>query len=154
MTWRQPRSDGTIVTGLLTVYPQHCDMMGHLTVKEYVGFFDQAAWMFFDAIGYRSDWRESRSLGWADIRHTMNYKSELRLGESAYIESTVTAIGIKSLTGCHVLRRTADETPCATLEAITVQFDLSLRAAVPLDPAIRAAAQHLLDLRLAQPADG
>ena len=28
------------------VYPAQCDAMGHLTVKEYMGFFDQAEWHF------------------------------------------------------------------------------------------------------------
>ena len=34
-----------------TVYPWHCDHMGHMNVMWYVGKFDEATWHFFNAIG-------------------------------------------------------------------------------------------------------
>ncbi len=33
---------GFIETYRGTIYPWHCDHLGHLTVMHYVGFFDQA----------------------------------------------------------------------------------------------------------------
>ena len=30
-----------------TIYPWHCDHMGHMNVMWYVGKFDEATWQFF-----------------------------------------------------------------------------------------------------------
>jgi acyl-CoA thioester hydrolase len=147
MSWNPARSDGLVLTGLVVVYPQHCDSMGHVTVKEYSGFFDQASWFFFHSIGYCPGWRESRGLGWADVRNVTHYRAELRLGEFAYILTSVTAVGTKSLTARHEMLRATDDSLCATLDTVVAQFDLSARTAVPLDPAIKAAAQELLARR-------
>jgi acyl-CoA thioester hydrolase len=151
MTWNPARSDGRVLTGLVVVYPQHCDTMGHLTVKEYSGFFDQASWFFFNSIGYCPSWRESRGLGWADVRNVTSYRAELRLGELAYILTSVTAVGTKSVTAQHEMLRANDDSVCATLDSVVVQFDLSARTAVPLDPAIKAAAKELFARRPAVP---
>ena len=144
MAFKLPQSDGLVLTGLVLVSPQHCDTMGHLTVKEYIGFFDQASWFLFSSIGYCSSWREARCLGWADVRSVANYRAELRLGELAYIWTSVTAVGTKSLTVHHQMRRANDDSLCATLESVIVQFDLSARCAVPLDPSVKLGAQALL----------
>ena len=34
-----------------TVYPWHCDHVGHMNVMWYVGKFDEATWQLFNALG-------------------------------------------------------------------------------------------------------
>jgi acyl-CoA thioesterase FadM len=36
------------------VYPWHCDHVGHMNVKWYVGKFDEATWQFFNALVART----------------------------------------------------------------------------------------------------
>ena len=44
-----------MTNGLLTyrgtVYPWHCDQIGHMNVMWYVGKFDEATWNLFAALG-------------------------------------------------------------------------------------------------------
>ena len=41
----------TLLTYRGTVYPWHCDQVGHMNVMWYVGKFDEATWHLFHAIG-------------------------------------------------------------------------------------------------------
>ena len=34
-----------------TIYPWHCDHMGHMNVMWYVGKFDEATWQLLAAVG-------------------------------------------------------------------------------------------------------
>ena len=37
-----------------TIYPWHCDQMGHMNVMWYVGKFDEATWNLFATLGVSS----------------------------------------------------------------------------------------------------
>ena len=43
--------DGLVETYRGTVYPWHCDHMGHMNVMWYVGKFDEATWNLFALLG-------------------------------------------------------------------------------------------------------
>ncbi|UZD54507.1 acyl-CoA thioesterase [Caldimonas aquatica] len=44
-----------------TVYPWHCDHMGHMNVMWYVGKFDEATWQLLTMLGLSPAWlRENR----------------------------------------------------------------------------------------------
>ncbi|WP_413205783.1 acyl-CoA thioesterase [Rhodospirillum sp. A1_3_36] len=137
-------SENWINTLRAVVYPSHCDAMGHLTIKEYMGFFDQAEWHCFAAIGFDPAWIEDRSMGWADVHHEVDYKGELLAGALVIGESRVLRIGAKSLTTGHRLLNATTGKICATLQAVTVQYDLAQRCAIPLAEEVRAAATRLL----------
>ena len=126
------------------VYPAQCDAMGHLTIKEYMGFFDQAAWHCLLALGFHSDDILKRRIGFADVRHVVEYKHELLSGELVRAESEVLRVGGKSLTTRHELFNAATRTLSATLEAVTVQYDLEKRQSVALLDAVRRGAEACL----------
>lgn len=128
------------------VYPAQCDAMGHLTIKEYMGFFDQAAWHCLLALGFHSDDILKRRIGFADVRHVVEYKHELLAGELVRAESEILRVGGKSLTLRHDLFNAATGTLSATLEAVTVQYDLERRQSIPLLDAVRQGAlAHLAE---------
>lgn len=118
--------------------------MGHLTVKEYMGFFDQAEWHCFFWMGFQPRWISERHIGWADARHTVLYKREILAGDLVSVESRIVHVGTKSVTTLHQLFNAGDGTECATLEAVSVQYDLNLRCAIPLFPEVRRGALALL----------
>lgn len=127
------------------VYPAQCDAMGHLTVKEYVGFFDQALWHCFLTIGFQPGWINSQRIGWADVRHEIAYKQELLAGALVRAESRVVKVGTKSLTTAHRLLDAASDEVCAEMEAVSVQYDLEGRRSIPLHDKVRATARAMLD---------
>ena len=44
-----------------TVYPWHCDHVGHMNVMWYVGKFDEASWQLFNALGLSASYlRDAR----------------------------------------------------------------------------------------------
>lgn len=115
--------------------------MGHLNVKEYIGFFDQAEWHCFLDLGFDPADIGERRIGWADVKHTVAYVHELKAGDLVRIESTVTRVGVKSLTTSHRLYNAGNGTLCAELEAVTVQYDLDRRQSVPLLDTVREGAE-------------
>jgi acyl-CoA thioester hydrolase len=126
------------------VYPAQCDAMGHLTIKEYMGFFDQAAWHCLLQLGFHSDDILKRRIGFADARHVVDYKHELLAGELVRAESEVLRVGTKSLTARHDLFNAATGVLAASLEAVTVQYDLEKRQSIPLLDTVRQGAEACL----------
>ena len=83
--------DGWTVTLLITVGPHHCDMMGHLTIKEYMGFFDQAEWNLFVTAGFKPGWVKELGVGYADVSHKVSYIREVLNGDTVVVRSAVLA---------------------------------------------------------------
>lgn len=126
------------------VYPAQCDAMGHLNTSEYVKFFDAAEWHCMAKLGYDAHLIHDRRIGMADVRHVIEYKKELRAGDLVRCESAVLRVGGKSITTFHRLFDAASGELCATLECITVQYDLERRCAVPLVEELRRGAEAAL----------
>ena len=63
-----------------TVYPWHCDHMGHMNVMFYVGKFDEATWHLFAALGLTLEFLRRSNRGMAAVEQTLNYRKELRAG--------------------------------------------------------------------------
>ena len=51
-----------------TVYPWHCDHMGHMNVMWYVGKFDEATWHLFRMVGLSSPWLKANGRGMAAVQ--------------------------------------------------------------------------------------
>lgn len=127
------------------VYPWLTDQMGHLTVARYVEMFDTAAYHLFHALGlpFVSD----DPIGWADVRHEIDYRHEARLGALVLIRSGVIGSGRSSLRARHIMTDADDMVVHAIMTSVTVRFDLKARKSVPLpaDFADRAAELMLAD---------
>ena len=48
---KKPPMADPLLTYRGTVYPWHCDHVGHMNVMWYVGKFDEATWQLFNALG-------------------------------------------------------------------------------------------------------
>jgi len=144
--------ENSIVTFRGVVYPAQCDAMGHLNVKEYMGFFDQAEWHCILELGFDPKNIAEQAIGWADVKHTIDYRHECKAGDLVKIVSSVTRVGSKSLSTRHVLYSAGNGTLCAELNAVTVQYDLKARQAIPiLEPVRRNAQQRLGERGAAEP---
>ncbi|VVP60790.1 hypothetical protein PS874_06107 [Pseudomonas fluorescens] len=125
------------------VYPAHTDAMGHMTVQFYIAAFDQAFWHLVASLGYNPGWREERQEGWADVRHEIDYRAELKVGDLFTVESTVNRVGSSSLMTRHVLRNFNNEI-CSEMMMISVYYDLLNRVSKPIPGTIKSAASALV----------
>ncbi len=128
----QSAPDGAIACGLAVVHPWLCDGMGHLTTRHYLAMFDDASYHLFAALGYDSLAAEWQGIGWADVRHEIEYKGELQSGALVTIDGKVTMLGNSSLSTSFRLYQLGETRPRATLAGRTVCFDLEARRSRPL----------------------
>lgn len=125
------------VTGRTVVYPWLCDTMGHLATRNFMVMFDDAAYHFLHEIGWRPSDDERERLGWADVRHSIEYKQEVREGALLIIESLPLGVGRSSLDYRHVMLSADTGDTHAVLEARSVRFNLQRRAAIPIETRLR-----------------
>jgi acyl-CoA thioester hydrolase len=127
------------------VRQDQCDMMGHLTTREYSAFFGPASWGFLERLGYVPGEYLKQRIGMVDVQHTTRFMHELVAGEEAYVESAVKKLGNTSITVEHRLVRARDHVVCAEFEAVSVQFDLDARKSIPLISVLRDQASRTLE---------
>lgn len=124
------------------VYPWLADQMGHLTTSRYVEMFDTAFYHLVHLLGEPPV--GEGALGWADVRQTIDYRHEARMGALVLIRSGIVRTGRTSLVARHVMSSADEDVVHAIMEATTVRFDLSERKAVPLTAAFLANATAAL----------
>ncbi|SEJ95005.1 (3S)-malyl-CoA thioesterase [Sphingobium sp. AP50] len=135
-----------IETGRGVVFPWLCDSMGHLATQHYMGFYDSAFFHLLAALGPIHVDDGTRKVGWADVRHEVDYQAELRAGDLIALHSIVAAIGRSSVTHKTYMTRLSDQALCSTVLSRTVRFDLTARSSTPIEESIRKQAQTLFAL--------
>nr|WP_314876348.1 acyl-CoA thioesterase [uncultured Pseudomonas sp.] len=140
------------ITLKAVAHPWLCDTMGHMNVRHYSAFFDDAAFHFVASIGNGLSQAFPPELGWADVRHVVEFKEEVKAGALLTINSHLKKVGRTSLTFGHVM---SDQTGTvhATMEVVTVLFDLNLRQATMLPESFRDAAGLLISKDLVSNTD-
>jgi acyl-CoA thioester hydrolase len=133
-------------TGRGVVFPWLCDSMGHLATQHYMGFYDSAFFHLLAALGPIHVEDGARKIGWADVRHEVDYQAELRAGDLIVLHSIVTALGKSSVTHKTYMTRLSDQVLCSTVVSKTVRFDLTARSSVPIEDIIRQRAVDLFAL--------
>jgi acyl-CoA thioesterase FadM len=140
---RQPReraphaaSTGLAMTPIetlrTTIYPCHCDVMGHLTTSQYALLFDAATWALLHHLQIHDDFGRDARLGWADVDARTQYQHEVPAGSLVKIVSRITRVGTTSMGIEHVMCASEGDTRYAIFEASTVRFDRGARRAVCL----------------------
>ncbi|MDM7955759.1 thioesterase family protein [Blastomonas sp.] len=123
-------------------FPWLCDQMGHLTTFRYVEMFDVASYHLMHALGDRPA-AQAGELGWADVNHSIDYKSEVAIGALLLIRSGVVRTGRSSIVTRHIMTDPDAGVEHAVLTATTVRFDLVARKSAPLPDLIRAGCEAL-----------
>ena len=126
------------------VHPWLCDSMGHLTTRHYVGMFDDAHPHFIAGLGVNQTQLMKQGFGFADVKSTLEYRNELLSGDLVLIRSAIVSLGTKSFIHRHEMINRENDSLAATMENVTICFDLEKRKAVPLFPEFRAAAERQL----------
>ncbi len=119
--------------------------MGHLTTRHYVGMFDDSHAHFFAELGADMGEMLKRDEGFADVKSTLEYMQELRVGDLLIVKGKILSLGRKSFVHKHEMYNRNTGVLAATMENITVAFDLRARKAVPLFDYFRASAERYIE---------
>jgi acyl-CoA thioester hydrolase len=134
----------SILTYRGTVYPWHCDHMGHMNVMWYVGKFDEATWHLFAAVGLTPTRLVNEALGMAAVEQHIEYKRELRAGELLTIHSSIREVREKVLIFAHEMANQETQELAARTVLTAVCMDTTTRKARPLPADVRERAGSLL----------
>ena len=133
-----------LITYRGTVYPWHCDHVGHMNVMWYVGKFDEATWQFFSALGLSPSYLRSSNRGMAAVDQHISYIQELHAGDVVTIRTTLLELKEKSMRFVHEMSNdeTAEVAARTTLKA--VHMDTIARKSCVFEEAIVTKANSML----------
>jgi acyl-CoA thioester hydrolase len=129
------------------VHPWHHDHFGHMNVRHYAPFFDDASYQIWTRIGLPySRMLEEHGVHCVTASATTTFVRELVAGTLIIIDGAVTRVGTKSA-GFRLRMLGADTgTLHATYDMVEVVFDPATRASAPMPDAVRRALEaHLVD---------
>jgi len=120
------------------VLPAHCDAYGHMNVRHYAAFFDDAGWHILGMAGLSLADIRRRGLGTVIASLSIDFHHEITAGELALVKGAVTRVGTKSFSYELRLYEADSMTHCATEKAVEVCFDTNARKGVPLPEDMKA----------------
>lgn len=120
------------------VLPAHCDGYGHMNVRNYAAFFDDAAWHILAMAGISLAEVRQRGLGTVVATLTIDFHHEIVAGQLALVRGALTRAGTKSFGYELRLYESDSMTHCATEKAVEVCFDTRARKGVALPEDMRA----------------
>lgn len=126
------------------VLPLHCDTYGHMNVRNYAAFFDDAGWHVLARAGISLTEVRARGLGTVVATMTIDFHHEITAGQLALIRGAVTRVGTKSFAYEQRLYEADSMTHCATQKAVEVCFDTKARRGVALPEDMKRKLQALL----------
>ena len=127
-----------------TVYPWHCDHVGHMNVMWYVGKFDEASWQLFNAIGLSVPYLRSAGRGMAAVDQHISYLQELHAGAVVSVRTRLLEVKERSVRFEHEM---VDDTSGAVAARTTlkaVHLDAVQRKSTAFAAAVIAKAHALV----------
>ena len=119
------------------VMPAHCDHYGHMNVRHYAAFFDDAGWQILTCAGVSLTELRERGLGSVVATLTIDYHHEVTAGHLALVRGAITRVGQKSFAYELPLYEADSMTHCATQKTVEVCFDTSTRSSTPFPEDVR-----------------
>lgn len=121
------------------VMPAHCDTYGHMNVRHYAAFFDDAGWHMLAMAGISLADIRKRGLGTVMVTLTIDFHHEITAGQLILVTGAITRVGAKSQSYELRMFEVDSMKHCATQKATEVCFDTKLRKSAPWPDDIRAA---------------
>ncbi|MDF0601320.1 thioesterase family protein [Psychromarinibacter sp. C21-152] len=121
------------------VHPWHHDHFGHMNVRHYAPFFDDATYHMWTLLGLAySEMQAEHGVHTVSGTATTTFIKELVAGDLIRIDGAVTRIGGKSVT-FHLRMLHADTGALhATYDLVEVFFDPETRSSATIPPEVRA----------------
>ena len=127
-----------------TVYPWHCDHIGHMNVMWYVGKFDEASWQLFNAVGLSVPYLRSAQRGMAAVDQHISYLQELHAGAVVSVRTRVLEVKERSLRFEHEMIDESTGAIAARTTLKAVHLDTTQRKSAALTATVIAKAQALI----------
>jgi len=127
-----------------TVYPWHCDHVGHMNVMWYVGKFDEATWNLFQQIGVTPSYLRSQQRGMAAVDQHIEYKRELKAGDTVSVRSEILELEGKKIRFRHEMRNGETGELAAVTTLLGVHMDTLARKSCPFPDEIVVQAHERL----------
>lgn len=109
------------------VMPIHCDAYGHMNVRHYAAFFDDAGWHMLSKAGVSLDALRAQGLGSVVATMSIDFHHELTAGQLTLVSGAFTRVGDKSFSYEMRLYASESMTHCATQKTVEVCFDTAAR---------------------------
>jgi acyl-CoA thioester hydrolase len=144
-TGQDALSTGLEITYRGTVYPSHCDHMGHMNVMWYAGRFDEASWQILSMLGLTSLRLREEGIGMAAVEQHIDYKRELMPGDLITVRSAVLEVKEKSIRLMHEMRNDVTGEVAACTVIVAVHLDRNTRRALRLPDDVREVAAKMMN---------
>ena len=106
------------------VDPADCDFLGHMNVSRYFAACSDGVFAIQSEMGLTAnDMRKGRRLSFAVVRAESDFRAELSAGDAIRLETSIIAIGTKSLSFRHRLVRSEDDATAFETEFKCVMLD-------------------------------
>jgi acyl-CoA thioester hydrolase len=120
------------------IMPAHCDLYGHMNVRHYAAFFDDAGFHMLNKAGVSLADLRARGLGTVVASLTIDFHHELTAGQLILVTGAITRVGQKSVVSEMRMYEADAMTHCATQKTVEVFFDTARRASVAIPDEIRS----------------
>jgi len=134
----------SLITYRGTVYPWHCDHVGHMNVMWYVGKFDEATWQFFNMLGLTPTFLRLAKRGMAAVDQHISYIQELHAGDVITVRSALLEFKERSLRFVHEMVHDESNIVVARTTLKAVHMDTEARKSCAFPEAIAAKASTML----------
>jgi acyl-CoA thioester hydrolase len=134
----------SLITYRGTVYPWHCDHVGHMNVMWYVGKFDEATWQFFNMLGFSPSYLRTAKRGMAAVDQHISYLRELRAGDVVTVRTKLIEIKEKSIRFVHEMTNDESNEIAARTTLKGVHMDTDARKSCAFDESILAKAASMV----------
>lgn len=125
-----------------TVYPWHCDHVGHMNNMWFAGKFDEASWNLLLQLGITPTYLRDSHCGMAAVEQVTTFKKEVLAGDSVEVWTEVVEVRERVVRFTHSMTNAETGELCATCAITGVHVDMAARKAVAFPVAIRNAAQQ------------
>ena len=136
MTWHE------LTRGI--VMPLHCDAYGHMNVRHYAAFFDDAGWHMLAKAGVSLDELRAQGLGSVVASLTIDFHHEMTAGQLFLVTGAFTRIGTRSIGSEMRLYESESMTHCASQKTVEVCFDTKARASAVWPDPVRSKIQQVV----------
>jgi len=135
---------GWMETHRAVVFPWNCDHLGHLNVRYYGHFFDDAGWHLWSSIGISHATLKEAGVGTVVANINTDFIQEASPGELLLVESAFTRLGGKSLTMKQRMTNVETGALLARQAVAEVFFDYETRKSTDMPADIRKKLEAVL----------
>ena len=127
-----------------TVHAWQLDHMGHINVRAYAEFFEEASWQFYNHIGISPSMLRAGKFHMAAVQQDTSYLKELHAGDVIDVHSRIVELREKVFKFEHELTNSETNIVCARSVFTVVCIDSVTRRSMPLPAEIMAKARAAL----------